>query len=213
MQRPGATKGDQVEIAVVQPALDGDPPDGDRHIVVHRFDDCVRGFLDRKIKRTGDGFHRTARCVAVKLHPAAEEEFRIDAAKHHIGVGDRRFRSAFAVAGRAGLRAGALWPDFQQTVLTDMSNRAAAGADCRKIDMRRDDVNTPIERDLRYRAIAAAIDHPDVATGTTHIEGDRVCRTLDSGKIMAADHTAGEAGEKYFSRTIGRIVRKHLPAV
>ena len=57
---------------------------------------------------------RAPRGGFVELHLAAEEALGGEPAEHQVGVGDRRPRAAEAVAGRAGIGAGALRPDAQR---------------------------------------------------------------------------------------------------
>ena len=66
----------------------------------------------------------------------ADRAFRVDAAEHDIGVGERRARVAGAVAGRPGKRTGAFRPHLEQATLVDARDRAAARSDRRDLDHR-----------------------------------------------------------------------------
>ena len=64
------------------------------------------------------------------------------------------FGAAAAVARRAGVGAGRLGPDLQQTELVDAGQAAAAGADLDEVDRR--------HRDREARALLEAVDAGDL---------------------------------------------------
>ena len=48
VERPGATEGDEGEVAGVEAALHRDQTDGIGHVLIHRADDSQRGILRRE---------------------------------------------------------------------------------------------------------------------------------------------------------------------
>ena len=66
----------------------------------------------------------------------ARETIRIDAAKHHVGIGDRRLLAAAAIAGGSRLGAGAVGTDHDAAQRVDPRDRAASRANLHHVDDR-----------------------------------------------------------------------------
>ena len=139
----------------------------------------------------------------VELHRTAEEEIRVDAAEHDVGVGRRRRRAAAAVAGRARHRAGALRADAQQSALVDPGDRAAAGADGADVDHRHLDRQSPLDLEVG-REGDLSVDHRGaVGRGAPHVERHQ---PLDAGQLRqvpGADDAARRAGHRQVDRRTG----------
>ena len=100
VQRPRAAEGDERELARVVPALDGDDPQGARHVLVDDLQDALRRLVDRQadgLRHLRDG---GARRLRVERHLAADQARR-QVADDDVGVRDRRRRAALAVGRRA----------------------------------------------------------------------------------------------------------------
>ena len=104
----------------------------------------------REAERRSDMLHdRALRGLDVeRFQFAAERTLRIDAAEHHVGVGQGRPRVALTVAGRPRHRAGALRPDLQQAAAIDPGDRAAARADGGDLHHRGADDEAELDRGL-----------------------------------------------------------------
>ncbi len=77
VQRPGATVGDEREVAWVVPALDRDEPESAGHVLVHDRQDALRGLLDRfQTHSVGDRLHRGVSRFDVERHLTAEQAGR-----------------------------------------------------------------------------------------------------------------------------------------
>ena len=74
-----------------------------------------------------DGGARRAR---IETHLAAEKEFGVEVAEHHVRVGQGGAGSALCVAGGPGVRPRALRPDPNETALVDPGERAASSPWC-----------------------------------------------------------------------------------
>ena len=88
----------------------------------------------RVARRTASTTARAASTSSVIAPPRKKAGSRI--AEQQVGVGHGRLAPAAAVAGRAGLRAGAVRPDLQQAERVDPGDAAAAGADLDHLDHR-----------------------------------------------------------------------------
>ena len=77
VQRPGATVGDEGEVARIVAALNRDEAKCACHVLVHDREDALRGLLDRgEAHRVGDLLDRRVRGVDVERHLAAEQAGR-----------------------------------------------------------------------------------------------------------------------------------------
>ena len=112
----GAAVGDQGEIARVVPAFDADVADGADHGVVGDFQDAAGRGGDVQVDAGGD-------CVGDGVvggldvqNQLAAGNLRADAAEDDVGIGDGGQVRAPAVAGRAGVGAGAVGADGEAAV-------------------------------------------------------------------------------------------------
>ena len=113
MQRSGAAKAHQGEVARVIALLNGDQPQRAEHIFVHNVDDAGGGVHQIDAQRIGYRLDRFGRALPVQLETAAEQRFG-QIAEHDIGVGYSRLFAAFAIGDRSGLGAGAFRANAQR---------------------------------------------------------------------------------------------------
>ncbi len=150
----------------------------------------------------------TSSCIA-----AAEEIVGVDPAQHEVGIGHRRLAAAAAVAGGAGLGAGALRADLEHAALVDPGDRAAASTDRADVDHRDLDRHTPLDLEGGGEALLAADHRRDVGRGAAHVDRDQVVDAEVLRDAAARDHAAGRAREHHVDgRRRGRAER-HLAAV
>ena len=129
MQRAGAAKGHQGEIARVEAALDRHQADRVGHVGLGNRNDAQGRLLQSQAQRRGDGGHGRSRQRGVKLARAVEEKVAVEAPGHEVGIGHRRGAAALRVARRARIGAGTLRSDAQRSAAVDHGDGAAAGAD------------------------------------------------------------------------------------
>ena len=105
------------------PALDRDEADGAGHAGVRDLDDGFR--RARGVEPEGmphmreDSLRRRADVETREL--VADRAFRVDAAEHHVGVGQRRARVAAAVAGRPGSEPALSGPTWRRPPLSTLA--------------------------------------------------------------------------------------------
>src|SRR5207237_2671988 len=104
---------------------------------------------------------------------AAEEVAGIEKAEDDVGVGHRRAIAALAVAGRAGIGAGALGPDVQDSARVDPRDRATARTQRVDVEARQRDLGDAHRLFAGERGLAA-LKQRDVGAGAAHVEGDEV---------------------------------------
>ena len=157
MQGTAAAKGHEGEFRRIMPALDGYEADGPGHSGIRDLDDRLRRARRVEAERTSDmgqdGLRRRFDIETCEL--VADGAFRIDAAKHHIGVGQRRARVAAAIAGRPRQGARAFRSHLEEATLVDARDRAAARSDGRDLDHGRADDEAEIDGGLgRERGVS-----------------------------------------------------------
>ena len=76
MERPGAAKGDEGEVADIEAALHRDQADGIGHVLIHRADDGERRVLGREGEGLAQPGKRRPRGREVQGHGPAQEEGR-----------------------------------------------------------------------------------------------------------------------------------------
>ena len=134
---------------------------------------------------------------------AAGEMRRIDLAQHDIGVGHGGMPAAAAVAGRAGLGAGALGPDRDALQRIERGDRAAAGADLDHLDHRDahrqaaalQEAGGAVDLESARGVRLAVVDQADLGRGAAHVEGERrASRRARAAIPRREDRAAGRAG-------------------
>ena len=172
MQRRSAAEGDHHAIGDVLAVLDRMNAGGVRHVLVDHLADA-EGSRDRfERKRPADiAIDRPFGRLTVQLDGAASEIVGVELAEHQVCVGDRRAIAAAIVAGRSGLRAGALRSGLDPSHRIDPGDRAAAGPDLDHLDDR--------DRDRHPRALAETV-------GARDLEGARgaAARSPRSGRSL-----------------------------
>ena len=130
------------------------------------------------------------RLVAVRPeHP--REVLRLDAAEHHVGVGDGE-RAAAPVAGRAGVGTGRVRADPVPGAV-EVQDRTAAGRDGVDVDHRRAQPHAGhlgVEDPLVPPGVVR-----DVGRGAAHVEADDVVEAGELRHPYHADDAAGRAGQ------------------
>ena len=95
VQRPGAARRHQHEIARVVALLDRHFAHRERHFGNRDLDDARAAAIGSIVQRLGDLVGNAfARAVGVELHLAAEEILRAEPPEHDVGVGDGRLGAA-----------------------------------------------------------------------------------------------------------------------
>jgi hypothetical protein len=114
VDRSGAARAQERVVARIAPALGDVHARRTRHALVDDVVNTPRHRDRRQAHGLGQPSHRRARGREVDRDRAAREVLGVQVAEEQIGVGDGWLRAAQAVAGRAGLRAGAARPDLQE---------------------------------------------------------------------------------------------------
>ena len=149
MQRPGATKRDEREVARVVAALDGDDPQRAQHLR-----------LDHRDDRSGiDPVERRLRRRAIE-HESARQ-LRRKPPQQQVRVGHRR-PAAAPVTRRPGIRARRLRPDMHRAARVAPHERAAARADRVDVERREPDGTPPISRSATRAARPPGSRHTSV---------------------------------------------------
>ena len=172
VERPGATEGDEGEVAGIEAALHRDQADGIGHVLVHRADDGECCILRREGQGLAQPGKRRTRGGKIQRHGPAQEEGGIETAQHQIGVGDGGRLAAAAIGDGPGLGAGALRPHMQQPALVDPGDGAAARPDGAHGDAGDGDGNAEIDLELGGILLAALEDQADIRAGAADIEGE-----------------------------------------
>ena len=135
--RPGPAKREQRQSAWVFAAFDGVHPGGAGHAFVDELMHAPGSAGGVHPQRLGDlrsdGLFRG---TAIERHASAQEEIRVQVAEQQVGVGDRRFSAAAAVARWARVGASALRPDLQKPKTIDPRDGPTAGANLDQVDHR-----------------------------------------------------------------------------
>src|SRR5438105_2505740 len=129
VHRPRAAGRYQRVAAQVAAALDRMHSGGCRHVLVDDPMDPGRRLLDAGPEPAREGNEGGLRSLDIQPHLTAEEEGWIEVAEHQVGVGDGGVPAAVAVAGRAGLRPGALRAHPRQPEAVHLGDAAAARPD------------------------------------------------------------------------------------
>ena len=208
MQRPGAAKAIDHEIARIVPPFDRHLADEVRHMVVHDLDDAGGGVADADAERLGDLLlDRVLGELAVELEVAAQEIIGIDVAEHDVGIGNGRIVAAAAVAGGAGIGAGAHRADLEPAQIRP-GDRAPAGADRDDVDGGRQQRVLVDGRGGRDDRLAVG-DQADIEAGAADIGADDVAMPQQVAEELRGDDAAGRARGERVDRAKLRIGRAH----
>ena len=158
MQRAGATKGHQVEVAGINAPLDREQPQRVRHVLVRQLHDGQRGVVYFGAHPPAHGGDGRAGLVTVQGHRAGQEVVGIETPQNQVCVGHGRVGTAGVVARRARIGAGALWADLEKAALVHPGERAATGANGSDVNEGRRDRNAPFDLILRGVAVLAVND-------------------------------------------------------
>ena len=170
-----------VTVARVDSLHDRDLPDRSDDVLGRDRQRRVRRLVDTHSERCRDRFlDDGVGGVRVERQPAPEEVAGVDPAEHDRGIGDGGLRTAAAIADRARIRAGALWPDPEQSARVDPDDRAAARAD--RLDVDRPDagdVTDPASAKPRLGCVRdlPARDQAHVERGAPGVADDQVGRS------------------------------------
>ena len=197
---PGAAERQQREGREVDAALGREHKHFVGHAHVDDFAHARGGFHHAHAKRFGDlVVDGGARRGGVEFLRAAQEIIGIEIAAHDIGVGDGRVGSAASVAGGAGVGAGALRADGQETRAVDPRDGAAARGNRRHVERR--NVDLPARDDaLGCLQRRAALNEGDVGGGAAHVERHEPVVGVAFGEIGARLRAGGGAGEQRVDR-------------
>ena len=183
MQRPGPAKGDQREVARIDPALDGQQADGVGHVLVGEVDDCLRRRFPGQSQRTRQRVDHRRRALRVQLQFPAQEKIGVEPAQHQVGVGHGGGVAAGAVAAGAGPGAGALRSHRQHAALVDARDGAAAGAQRAHLDHRQRHRQPPLDLVVGGELRLALQQQSHVAARAAHVEGDRLLEARLAGEV------------------------------
>ena len=192
VQRTGAAIGDQRETAGIESALGRHALDRIGHRGCGDAQNSIRRFGDAEPQRLRHPRrHGAFRGRDVELHLAAEKTIGSETAQQQIGVGDRRFGTATAVARRSRLGAGAARSDVHGVAVLDTRDRATAGADFENVDGRHLDRQRAIvaaDQRMTGSQRAAIKNDAGLGGGAAHVEGDRVVHSERMTQRLRADN-------------------------
>ncbi len=211
MEAAGAAEAGQGEVRRVEALLNGDHPQGLAHVLVGQVQNAPRGGFPVQAQAGGQPLHRRPGGVHVQGQAAGQGEFRLQAAQHHVGVGDRGLGAATAVAGRPRVGAGGLRAYVEQAGLVHPGQGAAAGADGVHVHHGHRhrvgaDVAVPGEADV-------AVQQRHVRGGAAHVEGHQVIAAQVPAQAAGGVQAAGGAREQQVHGAPGGLVRGHGAAV
>ena len=184
-----------------------------RHVVVRDVDDALGDPLAAEAEPLGERIEG-ARCrVEVELEVAGEQELRCEAAEHGVRVGHGGLRAAAPVAGRAGVGAGALWPDLEDAGRVDPGEAAPAGADRACVDHGQGDRDAVLELlEVRERRLGAG-EQARLEARPAHVAGDQVAEAEPLAEVARRHDPAGGAGADEGDGLLARLLRGHDAAV
>ncbi len=188
----GPAEGEQGEGPGIDAPLDRNDPDGLFHVGVGDGHDPEGrrdgGFPDRAGQPRDGG----PAPPGIDLHLPAQEELRVQAAEAEIGVGHGR-EVSLAVAGRSGVRAGALRTDAERAAPVRVGDRSAAGADRVDVDDGQPDGEFPDP--ALVGPADGPLDERDVGRGPAHVEADDVGEAGRPAEDPGSDDPPGRPGK------------------
>ncbi len=214
VERPGASEGDERELAGVVPLLDRSRADRVRHVVVDERDHAGGGLGDAEIELVAEPLDCRGGETRIDLHLAAEEVLGPKAAEDDVRVRHGRLLAPAPVAGGARLGAGATRPDAERAARVDVGDAAAAGADGVHVDHRHED---RVARDERLPGgrldDAARRDDADVGARPADVERDQVLVAAAATDVGAGEHAGGRSAQQQRGGQLRRHLAGHDAAV
>ena len=194
MQRPRATEGEEGEVARVGAEGEGDHADRTGHRGVGELHDRLRRFV-------GGEAQRFAKAFGEDLFDGLQGDAALDGkapgvepAEEEVGVGNRGFGPAPAIADGARVGAGALRADFEEAGGVDARDGAAAGADGAHVDHGHVDRHGVLDLDLVRDGRFGAAHQRHVGRGAAHVVGQQIGHPGDAAGIGGGHHARGGAG-------------------
>ena len=114
-------------------------------------------------------------------------------------------RATPSVAGRPGLRAGALGPDTQGTARVQPDDGSSAGPDGVHCERREPDRETS-DRSLVLASRLPVDDRADIGRRSAHVEREHVVEAGELREVSGADRARGGAGEEGVGGMRGGLV-------
>jgi len=212
VQSRRAAEGEQRKTPRVDSAADRNEPYPLGHRRVDDPMNAARSANPIDAELDGDGVDRRLGRQAVEPAAPAEKAFRIEIAKHQIGVGHGRGTAAVGIAGGTGHRTRALRADMQDAAGIDPGDRPPAGADAGDIEAAECDrlAGDPAGR---REARPASDDQRDVGARPAHVERDQIALVDQLRRIDAAGDTAGRSGEHCTGGQPARFIDRSHPTV
>ena len=212
MQSRRAAEGEQRKTPRVDSAADRNEPYPLGHRRVDDPMNAARSANPIDAELDGDGVDRRLGRQAVEPAAPAEKAFRIEIAKHQIGVGHGRRAAAVTVTGGTRNRPDALRADMQDPAGIDPRDRSAAGTNTGDVEA--------VERDRlagdpagSRQARPAIDDQRDVGARPAHVERDQVALVYQPRGIDAAGDTARRSREHGTGGEPARLVDRSNPAM
>ena len=191
VDRSAATLCDHDEVARIAAALDGDAAHRAGHDEVRDAHDAFGDFERLPPEPGAEPLDCRLRRRHIERHLSAKEVVGIDPSEHRVGVRDRRFAPAPAVADRSGPRSGAARSDLERLCLVQPRDAAAASSYFHHVEHRRLDREAAIvaadEVQARQRRLAV-LDQAAFRGRPAHVERDQVAPAHPHAEVRAADH-------------------------
>ena len=211
VQRPGAAKGDEGELARVEAALDRDGTDGPLHRGIGHAHDAQRRRRRHRPASPGPGrpgragLRATSRLMRPPRKSALDSRPSARLASVTVGID-----AAAAIAHRPRLSARALRPHAQRSAAVDARQRAAARAHGVYVDHRQ------AQRQPGHLLLRRLLDAPrqqrDVGGRAAHVKGDNLREAGQARHVIGAAHTCRRAGEHQARRRLLRRLDAHHAA-
>ena len=158
-----------------------------------------------------DGLARSPR---VELDASRRVVLRVEVTQQQIGVGHRRTQATMVVAGRSGIRAGALRSDLHGLVHPiELGDRAAPSA--KRLQVHHRNRHHPaIDHRIEVVVLDAALnDDADVEAGASHIRANDIAEIGLRGEVfLESRHPRHRPGMHRLQRISG-VELRHTPGV
>ena len=184
--------GQQREVAWIMAIGDGDLLDRRDHPRHGDADDATgerRGVESDALSQARD---RRGRQPEIERDASGQRRFRRQPIEHEIGVGDRRFLAAFAVARRPRIGTRALRAHHQDVAGCQPRDRTAAGTHGVDFDLWRP-VRVIADPLLIRHRDSQLLDQADIGASAAHVAGDQVGEAALRAKPHRGGNTTGGA--------------------
>ncbi len=214
MQRPGAAKGEEREIARIGAQRHRDHADRPRHPHVRHAQHRRRGLHRVQPQGRPQTVNEDSRHVRQR-HPAfhARHPCRVQPAQKQVGIRDRRFAAATPVADRPGIGPGALRSHLQQPGGVDPGDRAATRAHGAHVDHRNMDRHRVFDLGLVADRRLRPPDQRHVGRGAAHVVGDQIRHPGHPPGMRRRHHARGRSAHHRLRRLLGHPARRHHAAI